>query len=94
MLSQPPYQFTTRNLRRRDTQNKLLLLIHASLNFKAVEEKRHFHCGVTDAFVTVHERVILNEQESESRCFFREARVKFGIAEGHGGLNNCRFQSA
>ena len=42
-------------------QNDLLLFVYGSIDLKSVQDQKSFHCRMTDTFVAVNERMILNQ---------------------------------
>ena len=45
----------------RNSKNVSLLLINRGIDLIAMKYKRHFHCSMTNSFITVQERMIFNQ---------------------------------
>ena len=42
------------------SQYDLFLFVDGSIDLKSIQNQKSFHCGMTDTFVAVNERMILN----------------------------------
>jgi hypothetical protein len=65
------------------TQHHALLLVHAGIQLKAVEDQERFHRRVPDALVAVHEGMVLDQREGQRRRLLHHGWVEFLSAEGH-----------
>lgn len=92
MLSNPIGQFTSRNLTAGNAKNKGLLLVCCCAYFAAIHHKKDFHRSMAYPFVTVHERMILNQSMSKRPSFRCKSRIKIYPIKCHCWLGNSRFE--
>jgi len=60
----------------------------------AIEHQHRLRGGVANSFVTIHERVIGDERETETGGFIDDRRIKILASKGLARLAQCSFQQA
>jgi hypothetical protein len=53
------------------------LLIHRRINLKSVQDEEDFHRRVASALVPIHERMVFDEGETQSRSLLRNCGIEF-----------------
>jgi len=64
MIRQPLCQLVPSYSAGRYLQNEAFLLVNLRFDFPSVQDQKHFHCCVTDSFVSVDKRMIANQSKS------------------------------
>src|SRR5687767_8063188 len=94
MLSQPVGELASTVAARGKIKHEAFLIIHPGFDLSAVENEKRFHGCMSDALVTVEERMLQNEREAERCRLLNQSGIQVGTTERGLGLSDGRFQRA
>jgi len=94
MITKPVSQLSPIDLASGEIDHHALLLIDWGVDLGAVEDEEGLHGGVADAFVAIHERVVLNQREAQCRGLLDQGGVQSDITERGLGLSDGRVERA
>jgi hypothetical protein len=69
MEAEPGREVAARHGTRGNPKNYVLLLVLRGLDFVAVQQEEYFHQRMACPFISIHERVVLDEREAQSSRF-------------------------
>jgi hypothetical protein len=75
-----------------DIQNKALLFVHVGVEFMPVEKEKNLDRGVSHPLVTVDERMIRDERETQRRGLLSYRRIEIYVVETQSGLRHGRLE--
>jgi hypothetical protein len=94
MGTNPSNKAISTTLSRGDRQDDPLAIVRVGVQLRSVQNKEYLHGRMSDPFIAINERMILNQGEGERGGFFFKGRIKILSAKGCPRLRGGRFQSA